>query len=62
MRTQTEFRTYPPLSSSAGWGAGNKDQKNEKDEQKGAQAFCAHPHVKPGRQGQAVPRQFDAAV
>jgi len=28
MRKQTEFRTYPPLSSSAGWGAGRNDNKD----------------------------------
>ncbi len=44
MRKQTEFRTYPPLSSSAGWGAGNNDNQkgNEQSGQKPAvRAFAS---------------------
>jgi hypothetical protein len=37
MRKQTEFRTYPPINGSAGWGAGNKDDKNGNERQPSAQ-------------------------
>src|SRR5271157_2612736 len=45
MRKPAEFRTYPPLSSSAGWGADNNDNKNGDERHSGqepaAQAFAS---------------------
>jgi len=44
MKEQTEFRAYPPISSSAGWGAGNNDNRkgNEQSGQKPAvRAFAS---------------------
>ncbi|MFZ3210712.1 MAG: S8 family peptidase [Terriglobales bacterium] len=40
MRQQTEIRTYPPLSSSAGWGAGNNDNKNGNEQPGQKPAGC----------------------
>jgi len=40
MRKQTGIRTYPPLSSSAGWGAGNNDNKNGNEQPGQKPAGC----------------------
>jgi serine protease AprX len=47
MRKQTEFRAYPPISGSAGWGAGNNENKrNDKggqtEQKPAARTFVSH--------------------
>lgn len=41
MRNPNEFRTFPPIDASAGWGTGSKDTKKGNERRPVARAFVS---------------------